>query len=236
MMELRAWSFEPTYARGGSLDFTPAPRLFLFGLAPERQPPGVRGRAPTSNQGKAQARDRCWLWCFGYGAGELSGARHPKQSLSSLSSRRSFDLWDRHSCRLSLRRDRHKSLVVSRRARPLDGSHFSMTAVLDSIGPCQAFHPCSRRRPSRSRSEPLTVVVGDGMPGPRPGANTAAPGLRPGCCPSTATHHDWVDAIWPPPHRAHPRAHTPILPSSRPPAESTLGVVSFASIYPYWVG
>lgn len=54
-------------------------------------------------------------------------------------------------------------------ADEVDGSHFSMAAVLDSIGPCQAFHPCSRRRPSRSRSEPLTVVVGDGMPGPRQG-------------------------------------------------------------------
>lgn len=67
MMELRAWSFESTCARGGSLDFTPAPWLFLFWANPRKT--ATRGPGPCPNvESRQGASSRqvlalvFWIW------------------------------------------------------------------------------------------------------------------------------------------------------------------------------
>lgn len=158
--------------------------------------------------------------------------RHPKQSLSSSisgppSQRPTFFL---------PRRDRHKSLVVSRRAgwvSFLHGRGSGLDWTLPSLPPMFPKAPqpkpkrtvgrCGRRRHARAapgaRGPTRQLQACDRDAAPRPQPITI--GL------TQSGRHPTEPTLLPP---------SGSLPSSRPPAESTLGVVSFASIYPYWVG
>lgn len=139
--------------------------------------------------------------------------RHPKQSLSSSISGPPVTKTD----------------VLLASARPTQKSGCQQTSWMGLISPWSRFwtrlDPAkpSTHVPEGAPAEaeanrwPLWSATACQGRARGEGANTAAPGLRPGCCPSTATHHDWVDAIWPPPHRAHPSSTLGLTPILAPP-------------------
>jgi hypothetical protein len=128
------------------------------------------------------------------------GERHPKQVFSR---QRNFDLWASRMSRPTTRTQRSGCQQTS-----LMGLISRWTRFWSRLDPAKPSTHVPEGAPSRSRSEPLNVVVGVGVLGPRQGPTRAAPGLRPGCCPSTATITIGLTQSGRHPTEPTPRAHS----------------------------